>query len=582
MKFLSKIFENLSEDQKKDAKKAFEAKRVTLAGKGRHDSFGKVLRGYCKSGRSEQKYGIAIAETQQSCYCQSRKPCYHMGALILEFEAHSRLEAENPTPSLGFNDDGMLVDMDNVVDVANSIFLTKDESMVDPAFEIDYSDLPESLEEEEVAEEEPCPCPAHHTSKDERASLLLVGIPAGETYMMGGAPKDTRRAIGENPSEDQVDAVATATEGSWYNDVQLYDSAVPASLIEAEKAKVAKKEQQQPAQAQDSSTEKEESEGPVERPVQLVDALNNVIFQTETDDDDIERAILQAQQQIQDDCLAAFVPPEGLEGSLVDDFERLASKGGIIANMFGVVREFAHLLPTKSQARKFWRQLYDFMLFNDKTTTEHDRLTLVHYAEAMLGTAAYDIRRYNGILTVVDQRLGKHRMMQLYTQDVWTMDQEPGDEPIGEKRFLQLKYGYNNWISIGLVNDDMSITPFFGNPELVREAQSWGYFTKPRDESKPRLFKRRADHIKNYSFYEGVEAEAKAKKNSSINSHVHLVDMVVNHTKYSADGWRYSFDERCRKCNTQLTHPTSLDLGIGPECIKKEGFAVVAVAAAAE
>lgn len=44
--------------------------------------------------------------------------------------------------------------------------------------------------------------------------------------------------------------------------------------------------------------------------------------------------------------------------------------------------------------------------------------------------------------------------------------------------------------------------------------------------------------------------------------------MLMHPEGYQAKGAEYRFEERCRRCNAVLTHPDSLDRGLGPECAK--------------
>lgn len=42
--------------------------------------------------------------------------------------------------------------------------------------------------------------------------------------------------------------------------------------------------------------------------------------------------------------------------------------------------------------------------------------------------------------------------------------------------------------------------------------------------------------------------------------------MLTEPERYEAEGVTYQFSTRCRRCNHELTDPTSISLGIGPVC----------------
>lgn len=48
-----------------------------------------------------------------------------------------------------------------------------------------------------------------------------------------------------------------------------------------------------------------------------------------------------------------------------------------------------------------------------------------------------------------------------------------------------------------------------------------------------------------------------------------LADIIRRPEHYQEQGYEYRFEGRCRVCNSPLTHPDSIDLGIGPVCRKR-------------
>lgn len=55
---------------------------------------------------------------------------------------------------------------------------------------------------------------------------------------------------------------------------------------------------------------------------------------------------------------------------------------------------------------------------------------------------------------------------------------------------------------------------------------------------------------------------------SKASAHEVYARMLLHPEHYTAKGVEYRFSLRCRRCGRELTHPESLDRGIGPECIK--------------
>jgi hypothetical protein len=129
--------------------------------------------------------------------------------------------------------------------------------------------------------------------------------------------------------------------------------------------------------------------------------------------------------------------------------------------------------------------------------------------------AEFDIAKHNGMVTVHNPATGNHRTFKISTR-------QSGD--LKDKRIVSLLTGpdrenYKNWCGFAFVNEDGSV-------------KVWNRF-------KNTVYAKYARMLKSPEVYIALGAE-------------------------------FMVEGRCRKCNRALTHPESIQTGIGPVCGGRE------------
>ncbi len=151
--------------------------------------------------------------------------------------------------------------------------------------------------------------------------------------------------------------------------------------------------------------------------------------------------------------------------------------------------------------------------------TVHDATT-GEYAPSVPAPAIPDIARYDCTMTLVSPHTGDHRTFRVKSHHKGSF--------AGRRTVELLVNGEGDYRAFGFV-----IPEPFGKCKIV-------------------VFKA----------YRGEPSKASA--------HEVYARMLLHPEHYMARGVTYAFARRCRRCGRELTTPTSIENGIGPECIKYE------------
>ena len=79
--------------------------------------------------------------------------------------------------------------------------------------------------------------------------------------------------------------------------------------------------------------------------------------------------------------------------------------------------------------------------------------------------------------------------------------------------------------------------------------------------------------FRGFAFVEHDKTTGRARivvwKKKRSRAFLRFADILERPEDFQLDGYEYNFEGRCRVCNAPLTHPKSIELGIGPVCRKR-------------